>query len=96
MYRLPSTPVTPSASTMFCVSLNGTRSGISNVRPCSISDRVRDHPAHLLEKAIQVDVNSVTTQAIEEYVFTVAIAEAEIFSVTPSERLTLKRSRPWT
>jgi hypothetical protein len=57
---------------------------------------VRDHPAHLLEKAIQVDVNSVTTQAIEEYVFTVAIAEAEMFSVTPSERLTLKRSRPWT
>jgi hypothetical protein len=81
---------------MFCVSLNGTRSGISNVLPCPISDRERDYPAHFLKKAIQVDVNCVTTQAVEENVFAVTIAEAETLSVAYSERLTLKRSRPWT
>lgn len=35
MDTIPSTPVTPNPSMMFCVNLNGTTSGVSKACPCT-------------------------------------------------------------
>ena len=73
--NIPSTPFTPIASTILWVSLNGTFSGISNVLPCPISlnstppsaieqreEEETGNEADLIEKTIQINVDSISSQ----------------------------------
>jgi hypothetical protein len=83
---LPSTPVTPRPSTMFCVSLNGTLSGVSNVFPCktkysctmwSVINNNRTL-TDLLEQAVEINVNDITGVGIKKNVLAMSISEPKV------------------
>lgn len=98
--KTPSTPVAPRASTKFGVSLKGTFSDTSKVRPCSrvttscrAQHRTTGHRgqlAYLFKQAVKVDMQCVPGRRIKEDVLAMSVAK----SISTPMRFFSKLPRP--
>jgi len=74
----PSTPVTPSPSTRFWVSLKGTRSGVSKFFPYNnlwVKSETREFIAYLVKNAIEIHMDDISRVSIKQDILTMPVAE---------------------
>lgn len=94
--NIPSTPVTPRPSTMFCVNLKGTRSGVSRVLPYGsqrqfpsefLTGFVRQMFVNLFKQAVEVYVHYVSGVSVQQNVLAMPVTKAiiKILSISVTE-----------